>query len=119
MTNRLRTAATSFAILALPWIAKAADSTSLQPPFGSAESQTEPVIIIAIIIQALLGLVGAGALLMFVWGGFHMIFSGGNEERVTKGKRILIWAVVGMAVILSSYAILGFVFNLFQVATTA
>ncbi len=118
ISQRIRTAATTVAIMTLPWIAKAEDSSSLQPPFGSATSQTEPVIIIAVIIQALLGLVGAGALLMFVLGGFYMIFSAGNEERVTKGKRILVWAVVGMVVILSSYAILSFVFSLFQVAAS-
>lgn len=118
MKRTARTTLATLTTLALPWAALA-NETSLQPPFGTAGSQTEPIIIIAIIIQALLGLVGAGALLMFVWGGFNMIFSAGNEERVTKGKKILVWAVIGMAVILSSYAVLGFVFNLFEVATTS
>ena len=83
-----------------------AQSESLDAPFGNSQTQTEPVLIIAIVIQALLGIVGAGALLMFIWGGFQMIFSGGSEERIKKGRDTLLWAVIGMAVILSSYAVL-------------
>lgn len=109
--------ATSTALTLLLPLATLAQDTSLQPPFGSADQQTQPIIIIAVVIQALLGLVGAGALLMFIWGGFHMIFSAGSEERVTKGKKILIWAVIGMVVILSSYAVLSFTFDIFQTAT--
>lgn len=93
-----------------------AQSESLNAPFGTSETQTEPVLIIAIVIQALLGIVGAGALLMFIWGGFHMIFSGGSEERIKKGRDTLLWAVIGMAVILSSYAVLQFIFGVFNTA---
>ncbi|MBI4407327.1 MAG: hypothetical protein HY565_02390 [Candidatus Kerfeldbacteria bacterium] len=93
-----------------------AQSESLDAPFGSSSTQTEPVLFIAIIIQALLGIVGAGALLMFIWGGFHMIFSGGSEERIKKGRDTLLWAVIGMAVILTSYAVLQFIFGVFNTA---
>ncbi|EKD78656.1 MAG: hypothetical protein ACD_41C00303G0004 [uncultured bacterium] len=95
-----------------------AQNESLNSPFNSGGSQTEPILFIAVIIQALLGIVGAGALLMFVWGGFHMIFSGGVEERIKKGRDTLLWAVIGMAVILSSYAVLNFTFGLFQTASS-
>ncbi len=95
-----------------------AQDESLPSPFGDDTSQKEPVLFIAVIIQALLGIVGAGALLMFVWGGFHMIFSGGNEERIKKGRDTLLWAVLGIAIILSSYAVLSFTFNLFQTAAS-
>lgn len=101
--------------LAAPLLALA-QSESLSSPFGDDKSQTEPILFIAVIIQALLGIVGAGALLMFVWGGFHMIFSGGSEERIKKGRDTLLWAVIGMAVILSSYAVLNFTFGIFQTA---
>ncbi len=117
MKRTIQLAITTLFVSGLPALAWAANE-SLNPPFGTADSQVEPIIIIAVILQVLLGLVGAGALLMFVWGGFHMIFSGGNSERVEKGKQTLVWAVIGMAVILSSYAVLGFVFNIFQTASS-
>lgn len=112
LPKRICLGATAWLLPAIVW----AQSESLNAPFGSSSSQTEPLLLIAVIIQALLGIVGAGALLMFIWGGFHMIFSGGSEERIKKGRDTLLWAVIGMAVILSSYAVLQFVFNVFNTA---
>jgi len=103
----------------IPAITLAATTATetLQPPFGSAQAQQNPTLIIATVIQALLGVVGAGALLMFIWGGFHMIFSGGNEDSIKKGRTILVWAVIGLMVVLSSYAVLNYVFGIFKVAS--
>lgn len=103
----------------LPVITFAAGTATetLQPPFGSAQAQQNPTLIIATVIQALLGVVGAGALLVFIWGGFHMIFSGGNEENIKKGRTILIWAVIGLMIVLSSYAVLNYTFGIFKVAS--
>lgn len=115
MQRTLRGLALASLGLAAPFLALA-QNESLNAPFGSSSRQTEPILFIAVIIQALLGIVGAGALLMFVWGGFHMIFSGGSEERIKKGRDTLLWAVIGMAVILSSYAVLNFTFGIFQTA---
>lgn len=111
-------------VIGLAWLlpafvsAQAESSTSLQPPFGDANAQTEPILFIAVIIQALLGIVGAAALLMFIWGGLRMIFSGGNEDHIKKGKSVLLWAVIGMAVILSSYAVLQFTFSVLRTASS-
>ena len=63
------------------------------------------------IIQALLGIVGAVALLMVVYGGFLWLTSAGNPERIKKGKETLIWAVIGLAFIFSSYMLARFVFQ--------
>ncbi len=102
---------------AWPLLTRAAEDT-LANPFGN-ESGADPVVIIARIIQAMLGVVGAVTLLVFIYGGFKMIFSGGNEEKITKARSTLMWAVIGLAVILSSYAILDYSFTLFEVAASA
>lgn len=100
--------------LVLPMATIAADSTTqvLKPPFGDADTvgAQEPVTILASVIQVLLGVVGAATLLIFIWGGFKIIFANGNEEKITKGKTTLLWAVIGLAVVLSSYAVLQFTF---------
>ena len=96
-----------------------AQASSLQPPFGSVASQNQPLVIIAVIIQVLLGITGAAALLVFVWGGLHMIFSGGNEEKISKGRSAVVWATIGLLVILSSYGVLQFLFSVFTAAATA
>lgn len=63
------------------------------------------------IINAVLGIVGSIALVMFIYGGFSWMTAAGNQEAVTKGKNILIWATVGLIVIFSAYALVNFVFT--------
>jgi len=52
------------------------------------------------IAQVILGLTGGLALLMFVYGGFMMLSSGGAEDKVKKGKDALMAAIIGIAIIL-------------------
>jgi hypothetical protein len=54
------------------------------------------------IAQLILGVTGGLALLMFVYGGFMILSSGGNKDRVGKGKNILAAAVVGIFIVLLS-----------------
>lgn len=106
-------------VIAAPYLVMAAssESSTLSNPFGSS-TPNEPIYIIARIIQALLGVVGAVTLLVFIWGGFKLIFSGGEEDKITKGKSTLVWAVIGLAIILASYSILDYTFNLLQTAAS-
>ena len=67
--------------------------------------------VIGNVINAVLGIVGSIALLMFVIGGFWWMTAGGNEERVKKGRQTLEWATFGLVVIFSAYAILRFIFE--------
>lgn len=59
----------------------------------------------------ILGIVGSLTLIMFVYGGFLFLFSGGNNDRVTKGKQTLINATIGLFIVFLSYMIVGLVFN--------
>jgi len=52
--------------------------------------------IIAPIIRLILTITGSAALVMFVYGGFILITSGGASNLIQKGKNILIWAVIGL-----------------------
>jgi len=47
------------------------------------------------------------ATLMIIYGGVLYVTSAGNDEGVGKAKKILIYAVVGIIVILLSYAIVN------------
>lgn len=91
--------------------------TTLESPYGGSYAK-DPKAVIAVVLQALLGIVGAATLLMFIWGGFRLIFSEGNEEKITKSKAILVWATVGLAVVMASYSILSYAFTLIQKAAT-
>lgn len=62
---------------------------------------------------AILGVVGALALAMFIYGGLMWMTSLGNQQRVEKGKETLKWATIGLIVIFASYSLLSFIFKAF------
>ena len=72
---------------------------------------TDPRAVVGNIIKALLGIVGSLALAVFIFGGFMWVTSAGNEEKVKKGKDMLMWAAFGLAVIFASYALVTFVID--------
>ncbi len=65
--------------------------------------------LISQVVRYILGIIAILATLMFVWGGVMMLTSGGNAERVKRAKETLSWAVIGIVVILLSWAIIRFV----------
>ena len=82
-------------------------------PLGGTEASpkgtTDISTIIGKVIKAVLGIVGSIALLMFIYGGFLWLTSGGGKERIKKGKDILIWAIIGLVIIFLSYTLVEFV----------
>jgi len=92
------------AVLA-PQIAKAA--VSLENPL---RAQSIPELVNSI-IRALLGVVGALSLFYFVWGGIVWMTSGGNADRVRKGKDTLVWATFGLAIIFFAYTLVNLIFT--------
>ncbi|MFB6181668.1 MAG: Mbov_0395 family pilin-like conjugal transfer protein [Candidatus Magasanikbacteria bacterium] len=74
--------------------------------------------VIGNIINIFLGLLGIIALVMIVYGGYKIMTSGGNEEKVEEGKRTLINATIGLIIIMASFAIVNFVVNALVDATT-
>lgn len=66
-------------------------------------------IIIGRAISAVLRVVGSIALLMFIYGGFLWLTARGNDQAVQKGKDVLTWATIGLAVIFLSYTLVSFV----------
>lgn len=66
------------------------------------------------VINGVLGAVGAIALLYLVWGGITWMTSRGNSDSVKKGKDTIVWAILGLAMIFSSYVILKFVIEVMR-----
>jgi hypothetical protein len=62
-------------------------------------------------INIVLRIVGVLALVIFIYGGFCWMLSGGNPEKIKRGKEALIWGVFGLAIIFFSYAIINFILN--------
>lgn len=87
----------------------AAGTQKLPNPLDPGNKGVTVYDILGRVIKAALGLTGAIALVMFIWGGFLWMFSGGNPSAVKKGKDTLVMAVLGLVVIFASYAIVNFV----------
>jgi len=49
-----------------------------------------------------------------VMGGFYYITAGADEGNAEKGKKLVMYAVIGILVIISSYTIVATVINLGQ-----
>ena len=61
------------------------------------------------IINYFLGLLGLIAVGFLIYAGILMVTAGGNDEQVTKARKIIMYAVVGIVIILLSYTIVTFV----------
>lgn len=58
-----------------------------------------------------LAFVGVIIFAMFVYGGVLYITSGGNDEKIQKGKQTLTYAVIGLIIVVLSYALISVVVN--------
>lgn len=67
--------------------------------------------IIARIVKAFMTLLGTVAVLLIIYAGFLWMTAGGNEEQVTKAKKLILNATIGLIIILSAYAISAFVID--------
>lgn len=77
----------------------------------------DPRVIAARIINLLLGFLGLVALVLIIYAGYLWMTSAGNEEKVTQAKQILKNGVIGLLIILSSWAIVTFLISQFYGAT--
>ncbi len=62
------------------------------------------------ILGFLLSGLGALSVLMFVYAGLLWLTAAGNEERIAKAKKTLLYATIGIVVVLSSYIFTSFVY---------
>ncbi len=74
-------------------------------------------LIIAKIIRIALSLLGIIAVGLIMYAGFTWMTSGGNEEKIGTAKKTLINATIGLAIIMSAFAITQFILNALANAT--
>ncbi|HCC22644.1 TPA: hypothetical protein DF272_00490 [Candidatus Falkowbacteria bacterium] len=63
------------------------------------------------ILKVILGIVGALALVMFIYGGLMFMLSEGETGKIKTAKDIIIWASLGLLTIFGSFAVLNFVIS--------
>jgi len=63
------------------------------------------------ITNTLLRAIGLIAVVMLVFGGFKYIISGGDSAKVASAKNTIIYAIIGLIIVILAYAIVNFVVN--------
>lgn len=63
------------------------------------------------IISILLWVVGIAAVIVIIYAGITFVTAAGNPSAITRAKTMIIYAVIGLAVAILSYAIVNFVIN--------
>ena len=66
---------------------------------------------VASIIRVAMGLLGIVAVVIILIGGFYWMTAGGDEGRVETGKKWIFSGIIGLAIILSAYALANFVIS--------
>lgn len=78
--------------------------SEIEDVYGGRTPEDIRVTIIKVIVLALQFL-GIIVLCLILFAGFQWMTSGGNEEKIGKAKKLLISAIIGLAIILSSWLI--------------
>lgn len=72
---------------------------------------------VADIINVALGLLGVVAVVIILAGGFKWMTAGGADDKIEEARKLIFSGIVGLAIILSAWAITKFVFDALQEAT--
>ena len=63
------------------------------------------------VIQYIIGLLGAVAIIIIIYAGFMWMTAGGSDEKVGKAKKTLMAGLIGLGIIILAYAIASFVIS--------
>lgn len=126
--HRIMARAATFVTLTIPSAVLAAAPTELQtdkllPPEVAQNlgvpAQQDLRITIARLINVFMGLLGIVAVVIILIGGFMWMTAGGDEEKVGNARKLIFSGIIGLAIILSAFAIARFVISSLLEATTA
>jgi len=68
-----------------------------------------------LILNPLIGLAFAVALLIFFWGIFQFIASETSDAKREEGKKKILWGLVGMFIMFSAYGLIGLLLGMLGV----
>ena len=102
-------------ILILPYFVFAANPLDMLKDTGTdagyAEATDQSMAQIAgTVVSAFLGLLGIIFIILMLYGGYQWMTARGNEEQVNKAKDIIRTTIIGLIIIIGSYAIWNFIF---------
>ncbi len=91
------------------------NSVKLVNPIGGTDANpqgnTDMRLIMGRAIQITLGFLGSITLAVLFYGGFMWLTSAGNSDKVSKGSKTMLYAVLGLFIIFGAYGILNTFIN--------
>jgi len=91
----------------IPWPSNCFDS-NVAGAENVATFQCLPTVVLNI-TNAFLLFAGVVALFIIVWAGIRIITSGGDAKQLSSARSMITYAIIGLSVVLSSYALLFFI----------
>lgn len=83
------------------------DDDNISAISDATGGETDFKSLVQTILNYFLGFLGFVATIMVIYGGVLYVTSAGNPENVEKAKKILLYAVVGIVIILLSFAMVN------------
>ncbi len=85
-------------------------ATGNSGPYGSTDENTLPTIL-GYIINGALSLLGIIFIVLMVLAGYNWMMASGNEQRVEEAKDTIKRAIIGLVIVLGSWAIWNFILS--------
>ncbi|MCR4280499.1 MAG: pilin [Candidatus Komeilibacteria bacterium] len=118
-----RTNIIAFAMLAIMVLPVMAIASTTPPDLGLNDAANiglgdeDAKDIVTNIVRIILGFLGLVAVIIILAGGFMWMTAGGNEDKVSKGRKLIINGVIGLVIVLAAFSIATFVINSLENAT--
>jgi hypothetical protein len=87
---------------------------NINPRFNNLLTYT-PSMILRTVLNIMLGIAGVASFISLLFGGLQWILAGGDKEGTEKARKRITSALVGLAIVFSSYAILYVIRVLFNI----
>ena len=75
--------------------------------------------IVTEIVNPLILLLAAVALVVFAWGVFEFVSRAGDEKGREEGRRAILWGLVGFVIIFGAYGIINLALKTFKITVTS
>lgn len=108
------------AIKKLKYLSFAAVAATTPPPptITPITKPVDPQQVVIKLINYALFFIGAIALVFVIWGGILYVTSGGDSEKTTKARNTLLYAIIGIIVVVLAWAIVNWAANVFAPSVT-
>lgn len=118
--NKLKFLIITLAIIALPSIVMAQGlientvSTADSAGYESSGIDIQLAELVGNVVRAFLSLLGIIFISYTIYGGYLWMTAAGNEERVSKSKKIIVQGAIGLIIVLSAAIIYNLVISIFS-----